>query len=84
MASEKKLESDLAFRLMTLTYKLRDLFQNPPRSLGKAGLFKITVMLRFCLSICCEYRYLISYPVKHCNSCSLTRYPEGVLNAFRE
>ena len=40
MASEKKLESDLAFRLMTLTYKLRDLFQNPRRSLEKARLTK--------------------------------------------
>ena len=40
MASERKLESDLAFRLMTLTYKLRDLFQNPRRSLEKAQLTK--------------------------------------------
>ena len=40
MASERKLESDLAFRLMTLTYKLRDLFQNPRRSLEKARLTK--------------------------------------------
>ncbi|KPJ48487.1 MAG: hypothetical protein AMJ38_05240 [Dehalococcoidia bacterium DG_22] len=38
VASEKKLESDLAFRLMTLTYKLRDLFQNMRRSLEKARL----------------------------------------------
>ena len=40
MASEKKLESDIAFRLMTLTYKLRDLFQNPRRDLEKARLTK--------------------------------------------
>jgi ubiquinone/menaquinone biosynthesis C-methylase UbiE len=40
MASERKLESDLAFRLMTLTYKFRDLFQNPRRSLEKARLRK--------------------------------------------
>jgi ubiquinone/menaquinone biosynthesis C-methylase UbiE len=40
MASEKKRESDLAFRLMTLTYKIRDLLQNPRRSLEKAGLTK--------------------------------------------
>jgi len=38
MAREKKRESDIAFRLMTLTYKLRDLFQNPRRSLEKARL----------------------------------------------
>jgi len=38
MASEKKRESDIAFRLMTLAYKLRDLFQNPRRSLEKARL----------------------------------------------
>ena len=40
MASGKKRESDLAFRLMTLMYKLRDLFQNPRRSLEKARLRK--------------------------------------------
>jgi ubiquinone/menaquinone biosynthesis C-methylase UbiE len=40
MATEKKRESDLAFRLMALTYKLRDLFQNPRRSLEKARLTK--------------------------------------------
>jgi ubiquinone/menaquinone biosynthesis C-methylase UbiE len=40
MASEKKRESDLAFRLMTLTYKIRDLLQNPRRSLEKARLTK--------------------------------------------
>jgi ubiquinone/menaquinone biosynthesis C-methylase UbiE len=40
MASEKKRESDLAFRFMALGYKLRDLFQNPRRSLEKAGLTK--------------------------------------------
>jgi ubiquinone/menaquinone biosynthesis C-methylase UbiE len=38
MAGGKKLDSDFAFRLMTLTYKLRDLFQNPRRSLEKARL----------------------------------------------
>ena len=38
MASEKRRESDLAFRLMTLIYRLRDLLQNPRRSLEKAGL----------------------------------------------
>jgi ubiquinone/menaquinone biosynthesis C-methylase UbiE len=38
MANEKKLESDFAFRLMTLVYRLRDLLQNPRRSLEKAGL----------------------------------------------
>jgi ubiquinone/menaquinone biosynthesis C-methylase UbiE len=38
MASERKLESDFAFRLMALTYKLRDLFQNPRRSLERAQL----------------------------------------------
>jgi ubiquinone/menaquinone biosynthesis C-methylase UbiE len=40
MASEKKIESDLAFKLMTLTHKFRDLFQNPRRSLEKARLTK--------------------------------------------
>ena len=40
MASGKKRESDLAFRLMTLIYKLRDLLQNPRRSLEKARLTK--------------------------------------------
>jgi ubiquinone/menaquinone biosynthesis C-methylase UbiE len=40
MASEKKRESDLAFKLMTLTYKFRDLLQNPRRSLEKARLTK--------------------------------------------
>jgi len=38
MARKKKLESDFAFRLMTLMYKLRDLLQNPRRSLEQAGL----------------------------------------------
>jgi ubiquinone/menaquinone biosynthesis C-methylase UbiE len=38
MVSEKKRESDIAFRFMTLGYKLRDLFQNPRRSLEKARL----------------------------------------------
>ena len=36
MAKEGKRESDIAFRLMALTYMLRDLFQNPRRSLEKA------------------------------------------------
>jgi len=40
MAKEKKVESDLAFRFMTLGYKLRDLLQNPRRSLEKAQLGK--------------------------------------------
>ena len=40
MASDKKRESDLAFRLMTLIYKLRDLLQNPRRSLEEARLTK--------------------------------------------
>ena len=40
MASEKKIESDLAFRFMTLIYKLRDLLHNPRRSLEKARLTK--------------------------------------------
>ncbi len=40
MATEKKRESDLAFKLMALTYKLRDLFQNPRRSLERARLTK--------------------------------------------
>jgi ubiquinone/menaquinone biosynthesis C-methylase UbiE len=38
MGSERKLESDFAFRLMALTYKFRDLLQNPRRSLEKAQL----------------------------------------------
>jgi ubiquinone/menaquinone biosynthesis C-methylase UbiE len=38
MAREKRRESDIAFRFMTLGYKLRDLFQNPRRSLEKARL----------------------------------------------
>jgi len=38
MASEKRRESDLAFRFMALGYKLRDLLQNPRRSLEKARL----------------------------------------------
>jgi ubiquinone/menaquinone biosynthesis C-methylase UbiE len=38
MGSEKKLESDFAFRLMTLMYNLRDLLQNPRKSLEKAQL----------------------------------------------
>ncbi|MGD0205755.1 MAG: class I SAM-dependent methyltransferase [Dehalococcoidia bacterium] len=38
MARKKKLESDFAFRLMTLIYKLRDLLQNPRKSLEKAQL----------------------------------------------
>jgi ubiquinone/menaquinone biosynthesis C-methylase UbiE len=40
MASPKKRESDLAFRFMALGYKLRDLFQNPRRSLEEARLTK--------------------------------------------
>ena len=40
MSSRKKRESDIAFRLMTLTYKFRDLLQNPRKSLAKAGLRK--------------------------------------------
>jgi ubiquinone/menaquinone biosynthesis C-methylase UbiE len=40
MASERKTESDLAFRLMTLTYKLRDLFHNPRQTLENARLRK--------------------------------------------
>jgi ubiquinone/menaquinone biosynthesis C-methylase UbiE len=38
MAKERKHESDIAFRLMALTYVLRDLFQNPRRSLENARL----------------------------------------------
>jgi ubiquinone/menaquinone biosynthesis C-methylase UbiE len=38
MANEKGLESDFAFRLMTLMYKLRDVLQNPRKSLEKAQL----------------------------------------------
>jgi ubiquinone/menaquinone biosynthesis C-methylase UbiE len=38
MASERKHESDIAFRLMTLAFKLRDLLQNPRKSLAKAQL----------------------------------------------
>jgi len=38
MAKQRKTESDFAFRLMTLMYKLRDLLQNPRRSLEKAQL----------------------------------------------
>jgi ubiquinone/menaquinone biosynthesis C-methylase UbiE len=38
MARKKRLESDFAFRLMTLMYKLRDLLQNPRKSLEKAQL----------------------------------------------
>ena len=38
MASQKKLESDLAFRLMTFVYRFRDLLQDPRRSLEKARL----------------------------------------------
>ena len=40
MSNEKKRESDIAFRLMTLIYKFRDLLQNPRQSLEKAGLRK--------------------------------------------
>jgi ubiquinone/menaquinone biosynthesis C-methylase UbiE len=40
MARKKRLESDFAFRLMTLMYKLRDLLQNPRKSLEKAQLRK--------------------------------------------
>jgi ubiquinone/menaquinone biosynthesis C-methylase UbiE len=40
MANERKLESSIAFRLMALTYKLRDLLQNPQLSLEKARLGK--------------------------------------------
>jgi len=40
MASEKRLKSDVAFRLMTVIYKVRDLLQNPRRSLEKARLGK--------------------------------------------
>lgn len=40
MANKRKRESDIAFRLMTLTYKFRDLLQNPRRSLAKAQLGK--------------------------------------------
>lgn len=36
MASQKRRESDLAFRLMTFMYKFRDLLQNPRQSLEKA------------------------------------------------
>jgi len=38
MARKKRLESDFAFRLMTLIYKFRDLLQNPRKSLEKAQL----------------------------------------------
>lgn len=40
MAGERKHESDIAFRLMTLTYRFRDLLQNPRKSLAKAQLRK--------------------------------------------
>jgi ubiquinone/menaquinone biosynthesis C-methylase UbiE len=40
MASEKKPESDFAFRAMTFLYRFRDLLQNPRRSLEKARLGK--------------------------------------------
>ena len=36
MARKKILESDIAFRLMALLFKFRDLLQNPRRSLEKA------------------------------------------------
>jgi ubiquinone/menaquinone biosynthesis C-methylase UbiE len=38
MAKKRRRESNIGFRLMALTYKLRDLFQNPRRSLEKAQL----------------------------------------------
>jgi len=38
MAIERQPESDVAFRLMALTYRFRDLFQDPRRSLEKARL----------------------------------------------
>jgi ubiquinone/menaquinone biosynthesis C-methylase UbiE len=38
MAKQKKLESDFGFRLTTLAFRLRDLLQNPRRSLEKAQL----------------------------------------------
>ena len=40
MAKQKRIESDFAFKLMALGYKLRDLFQNPRRSLERARLEK--------------------------------------------
>jgi ubiquinone/menaquinone biosynthesis C-methylase UbiE len=40
MTNKKILESDIAFRLMTLIFKFRDLLQNPRKSLEKAGLRK--------------------------------------------
>jgi len=40
MSSKKILESDIAFRLMSLIFKFRDLLQNPRKSLEKAGLRK--------------------------------------------
>ena len=40
MVSEKKLQSDVAFKLMMFTYKLRDLLQNPRHRLEKARLRK--------------------------------------------
>jgi len=40
MARKKILESNIAFRLMTLIFKFRDLLQNPRKSLEKAGLRK--------------------------------------------
>ncbi len=40
MTKQRKSESDFAFRLMTLMYKLRDLLQNPRRSLERARLGK--------------------------------------------
>jgi len=40
MARKKILESNIAFRLMMLIFKFRDLLQNPRKSLEKAGLRK--------------------------------------------
>lgn len=40
MASDRKPESDLAFRLMTFIYRVRDLLHNPRQSLEKAQLGK--------------------------------------------
>ncbi|OFW68000.1 MAG: hypothetical protein A2Y74_01390 [Actinobacteria bacterium RBG_13_63_9] len=40
MSSKKRRESDIAFKLMTLAFKFRDLLQNPRKSLAKAQLRK--------------------------------------------
>jgi ubiquinone/menaquinone biosynthesis C-methylase UbiE len=40
MARERRLQSDIAFRLMALSFKFRDLFYDPRRSLEKARVKK--------------------------------------------